>query len=57
MVYAVNVVSNFYPKNAGEKEKYILWTKIEGIFVNKAKVDLVFFFVCGHILTKCLRKD
>lgn len=43
MLYIVNVVSNFYPM-LGEKEKYILWTKIEGIFANKAKVDLGFFF-------------
>lgn len=51
-----NVVSKFYPKNVGEKKKYILWTKIEGIFANKAKVDLGFFFrLWTH--TKCLRKD
>lgn len=30
------------------KEKYILCTNIEGIFADKAKVDLGFFFVCGH---------
>lgn len=38
----------FYPKNAGGKKNIFYVLKLRVFFANKAKVDLGFFFVCGH---------